>query len=339
MFCKNCGRQIPDDAAFCPACGTKRSGGDSFGDERSGRDIKNLPSYAKENDLNRSGDAVIDSDRKKFSLSDSGQKKFSLSDSGKKFSLSGGGDGQKKFSLSEKGKDSGDGIVRISANREPAAPSSAPTGFVNPLKDSGKTVFHDEPAAGQPRPTTQPRPATQPRPVTPEQSAAPNPETTKVIEPEVIVEPKQQKTQSAFDAFYGGGSKENTGAASGGETGFVNPLKNSGDNIQWGSAGDRSETKNAEVVGDPTEINSYMGFAIFTTLCCSLPTGIVAIIFASMVSQQIQAGNYEQAQKYSNLAKTFCWISVILGLFCCGGTSILNSFGEAASAAAGAVSP
>ena len=98
-------------------------------------------------------------------------------------------------------------------------------------------------------------------------------------------------------------------------------------------------SKNAEVVGDPTEINSYMGFAIFTTLCCSLPTGIVAIIFASMVSQQIQAGNYEQAQKYSNLAKTFCWISVILGLFCCGGTSILNSFGEAASAAAGAVSP
>ena len=58
MFCKNCGRQIPDNAAFCPACGTKRSGGDTFGEEKSGRDIKNLPSYAKENDLNRSGDAI-----------------------------------------------------------------------------------------------------------------------------------------------------------------------------------------------------------------------------------------------------------------------------------------
>ena len=88
MFCKNCGRQIPDNAAFCPACGTKRSGGDTFGESKSGRDIKNLPSYAKENDLNRSGDA-IDSDRVKFSLFDSGQKKFSLSDKGQqKFSLS-----------------------------------------------------------------------------------------------------------------------------------------------------------------------------------------------------------------------------------------------------------
>ena len=155
MFCKNCGRQIPDNAAFCPACGTKRSGGDSFGDAKSGRDIKDLPSYAKENDLNRSGDA-IDTNRQGFSLSGSGQKKFSLSDSGqKKFSLS--DSGQKKFSLSDKDKDSGDGIVRISSNREPAAPPKTPTGFVNPLKDSGKTVFRNEsatqtqPAASAPK--------------------------------------------------------------------------------------------------------------------------------------------------------------------------------------------
>ena len=142
MFCKNCGRQIPDEAAFCPACGTKRSGGATYDDDRSGRDIKNLPNYAKENDLHRSGTAV-DTKRDKFSLSDSGQKKFSLSDSGqKKFSLSDKDSGQKKFSLS--GRDDG-GIVRISASHEPAAPPKNPTGFVNPLKDSGKTVFHDEP--------------------------------------------------------------------------------------------------------------------------------------------------------------------------------------------------
>ena len=128
MFCKNCGRQLPDNATFCPGCGTKRSGGDhSYEDGRSSADIKNLPSYAKEND--RSGHAV-DSDRKKFSLTDSGQKKFSLSDSGRD-----------KFSLSDKSrKDDGDGIVRISASREPAAPPKEPSGFVNPLKEAGRDI-------------------------------------------------------------------------------------------------------------------------------------------------------------------------------------------------------
>jgi len=293
MFCKNCGRQIPDNAAFCPACGTKRSGGDMFGDERSGRDIKNLPSYAKESDLNRSGDA-IDSDRVKFSLSDSGQKKFSLSDSGqKKFSLS----GQKKFSLSDNGKDSGDGIVRITSNREP-------TGFVNPLKDSGKTVFHDEPAANTEK-------------AEPERPAAP--------EPEVHIAPEQSAGNAAQSAFYNGSAGGNADAGPEEQpTGFVNPLKDSGQDIHWGSDGDRSEMKNAEVVGDPSEIDSHMGFAIFTLLCCCQPTSILAILFAALVSQEVRKGNYELAQKYSNLAKLFCWISIGLSIFCGGISSILN---------------
>ena len=305
MFCKNCGKQIPDNATFCPACGTKRSGGDTFGEEKSGRDIKNLPSYAKENDLNRSGDA-IDTNRKKFSLSGNG-KKFSLSGSDQqKFSLSGNG---KKFSLSDKGKDSGDGIVRISANREPAAPPKAPTGFVNPLKDSGKTVFHDEPTINT-------------ADVNPEQTAAP--------EPEVHIEPEQpagNAAQSAVNSFYNtsGSAGGNTEASSEEQrTGFVNPLKGSDQNIRWGSDGDRNETKNAEFVGDPSEIESHLGFAVFTLLCCCQPTSILAILFAVLVSQEVKKGNYEQAQKYSNLAKLFCWISIGLSIFCGGISSITN---------------
>ena len=315
MFCKNCGRQIPDNAASCPACGTKRSGGDTFGDERSGRDIKDLPSYAKENELNRSGNA-IDSDRAKFNLSDSGQKKFSLSDSGqKKFSLS----GQKKFSLSDKNKDPGDGIVRITSNREPAAPPRAPTGFVNPLKDSGKTVFHDEPAANTEK-------------AEPEQSAKP--------EPKVHTAPEQPAgngnaaKSAANDSFKDSASKEGESStdSEGQPTGFVNPFKGSGKKIQWGSDGDRNETQNSEFAGDPSEIETHLGFSIFATLCCCQPTGIVAIIFSVLVTQEVNKGNYEQAQKYSNLAKIFCWISIVLGLFCGGGSSIFSMLSETASA-------
>ena len=85
-----------------------------------------------------------------FHIHDCFSDNFSVCSCKYKFSLSGAG--QKKFSLS--GTDKDDGIVRISANREPAAPPKNPTGFVNPLKDSGKTVFRDEPAEPPP-----PRPA------------------------------------------------------------------------------------------------------------------------------------------------------------------------------------
>ena len=301
MFCKNCGRQIPDDAAFCPACGTKRSGGDAY-DDQSGRDIKDLPSYAKENDLHRSG-SVVDTKQDKFSLSGSGQKKFSLSDSGQnKFSLS--GSGQKKFSLS--GKDDG-GIVRISANREPPAPPKNPTGFVNPLKDSGRTVFHDEPennTAAQPTATTA---KTGPEaPATTEQSAP------QVEQVDAVVLEKQ-----AGDA---GNDSE--------ETGFVNPLKDSGQEIHWGSDGDRNETKQDGFSGDPSEIDSHMGFAVFCTLCCCLPTGIAAIVFASQVSHHIQNGDYEAAKKSADNAQLFCWISIGIGLLCNVGSSIFSVLSE-----------
>ena len=304
MFCKNCGRQIPDEAAFCPACGTKRSGSDIYGGERSGRDIKDLPNYAKENDLYRSG-STVDSARKKFSLSDSGQKKFSLSDQGqKKFSLSDKDSGQKKFSLSD--KDDG-GIVRISANREPAAPPKEPTGFVNPLKDSGKTVFHDAPAGNAADKSMSANPA----------ASAPE-----------LSEPQVERVDAVVIDTPDDGT-ESVSGESGENTGFVNPLKNSGQDIRWGSDGDRNETKNDGFSGDPSEIDSHMGFAIFCTLCCCLPTGIAAIVFASQVSKHIENGDYEAAKKSADNAQLFCWISVGIGLFCNVGSSIFSTLSEA----------
>ena len=327
MFCKNCGRQLPDDADFCPGCGTKRSGGnESYGEGRSGADMKNLPDYAKEDERSRSGFAV-DSDRKKFSLSgNSGCQKFSLSgDSGRqKFSLS----GQNKFSLSDKSrKDDGGGIVRISAGKKPDAPPKEPTGFVNPLKNSGGTVFRSDPArdeaarnmsadAARQKPETAPGPDNPVRPVASPATPPVAPAFQNVPTPGVSA---QEKPDAGFSRPAQTASPANppgdTGGGNADPTGFVNPLKGSDQNIHWGSDGDRN-TK----TGDFGEIPSHMGFAILMTVlggcdCISLILGIIAIVFASKVSEHVRNGNYEEAKRSSSTALTLCWISLGIKIF------------------------
>ena len=273
MFCKNCGRQIPDDATFCPSCGTKKSSGsNTFGEERSDSDMKNLPNYAKENDL-RKTDAVFDSSRKKFSLTGDDRKTFSLSD----------GAGRKPFSLSKQPDEPkrDDGFVRsntVQAN--PAPQSVAP------------------PPAMKPAPTmAKPAPAAIPsKPAEPVKPAEPAPEQT-VLEPD---EP----------------------------TGFVNPLKGQRQEIHWGSDGDRNAQNGGKPPIDPGAVNSHMGFAIFCTLCCCLPTGIAAIVFASQVSKHLKDGNYEQAQKSADNAQLLCWISVGLYFLSSGIGAIMSSLGQ-----------
>ena len=291
MFCKNCGRQIPDNAPFCPACGTKRSDSGTSADERSGVDIRNLPSYAKE--IDRSGQ-IIDSDRKKFSLSDPDRRKFSLSDSGRdKFSLS--DSGRDKFSLSDKSRKGDDGgIVRLTSSREPAeqkkepaAPRKEPVGFVNPMKDSGGTVFRsgsapDTTAAGRAKDKT----ATPADDTTVATASSVQSEQTAPREPDAVIE-----------------GNDNAG-------GFVNPLKEAGRDIHWGSDGDRNQK-----TPDIGEIDSHMGFAIIVTAlsccnCLSLATGIAAIVFASQVSKYVRDGNFEQAKKSADTAYTLCWVSL-----------------------------
>ena len=326
MFCKNCGRQLPDNADFCPGCGTKRSGGgEAYGDGRSDSDMKNLPDYSKGNERNRSGFAV-DSDRKKFSLSGApDRKKFSLSEKTErqKFSLS----GQNKFSLSDKSrKDDGGGIVRLSAGKKPDAQLKEPTGFVNPLKNSGGTVFRNDPArteadgktsaeAARQKPETAPEPD---NPVRPAASPAPAMPTQPVPPASQNVPPPgnsgQEKSGTEFSRPAQNASPVNPpGTPDGGEadpTGFVNPLKGSDQNIHWGSDGDRN-TK----TGDFGEIPSHMGFAIVMTVfggcdCISLILGIIAIVFASKVSDHVRDGNYEEAKRCSNTALILCWISL-----------------------------
>ena len=53
--------------------------------------------------------------------------------------------------------------------------------------------------------------------------------------------------------------------------------------------------------------SSCLGWAIFTTVCCCLPAGVVGIIYASKVSTLWRQGRYDEARK---AAETAMWWTV-----------------------------
>lgn len=62
------------------------------------------------------------------------------------------------------------------------------------------------------------------------------------------------------------------------------------------------------------DIPNYLTPAILVTLFCCVPTGIAAIIYASQVNNKKQAGDLAGAAQASSNAKTWCLLSVGLGL-------------------------
>jgi hypothetical protein len=62
------------------------------------------------------------------------------------------------------------------------------------------------------------------------------------------------------------------------------------------------------------DIPNYLTQAILCTLFCCVPTGIVAIIYASQVNSRKQVGDFGGAAEASGKAQTWCWVSFGLGL-------------------------
>lgn len=68
-------------------------------------------------------------------------------------------------------------------------------------------------------------------------------------------------------------------------------------------------------VQQPQEkINNYLVPAIISTLCCCLPLGIVAIVFAAQVNTKLSSGDVAGAKDCAGKAKMFTFIAVGLGL-------------------------
>ena len=61
-------------------------------------------------------------------------------------------------------------------------------------------------------------------------------------------------------------------------------------------------------------IPNYLVQSILVTLCCCLPAGIPAIVFAAQVNSKLQAGDVNGALNSSKNARTWCWVSFGLGI-------------------------
>ena len=66
--------------------------------------------------------------------------------------------------------------------------------------------------------------------------------------------------------------------------------------------------------GGPVSVPNYLVQAILVTICCCLPAGIVAIVYAAQVNGKVASGDYEGALRYSRSAKTWCWVSLGVGI-------------------------
>lgn len=64
----------------------------------------------------------------------------------------------------------------------------------------------------------------------------------------------------------------------------------------------------------PAYASNHLVEAILVTICCCVPTGIVAIAYAAQVNRKLAAGDYAGAVRDSNSAKTWCYVSLVLGI-------------------------
>jgi hypothetical protein len=65
----------------------------------------------------------------------------------------------------------------------------------------------------------------------------------------------------------------------------------------------------AAVQPPAAKIQNYLVPSILVTLCCCMPAGIVAIIFAAQVNSKLAAGDVAGAQASARLAKIWCWVA------------------------------
>jgi Interferon-induced transmembrane protein len=71
-------------------------------------------------------------------------------------------------------------------------------------------------------------------------------------------------------------------------------------------------------------IPNHLIGAVLVTLCCCMPFGIVALVFAAQVNSKLAAGDVAGAQASSNSARTWTLVAFLAGLLTFGGGALLT---------------
>ena len=66
--------------------------------------------------------------------------------------------------------------------------------------------------------------------------------------------------------------------------------------------------------GQAPYVPSHMGLAIFVLLCCCMPLGVVALVYAAQVKGKLAAGDFAGAQAASASSKKWAIIGIVLGV-------------------------
>lgn len=86
----------------------------------------------------------------------------------------------------------------------------------------------------------------------------------------------------------------------------------------------------------PVKPDSHLGLAIFVTLCCCLPLGIVAILKANKVNELYNTKQYEAAAAASADAKKWCmygligyviWVIIVIIIYAVAGAAAFGLSG------------
>lgn len=74
----------------------------------------------------------------------------------------------------------------------------------------------------------------------------------------------------------------------------------------------------------PPNVPNYLVHSILATLCCCLPFGVVALVYASQVNTKLAAGDVAGAEASSRSARTWVIVAVITGIVTSAGFAALS---------------
>jgi hypothetical protein len=87
------------------------------------------------------------------------------------------------------------------------------------------------------------------------------------------------------------------------------------------------------LTGATANVTNYLWQSIVITLCCCMPFGIVAIVYAAQVNTKLGVGDVAGAQDSASKAKMWCWIGFGVGLLTNGIIAFLQIMAILAGAA------